>query len=125
MKRRLLGCLLALVVLGLCVSLGSADLVTDRPPAEDQGVPPGGVRSYVETFKGNKRALVIASGKGDTCLGLYVFDAHGNCVAHDDLTTPQTSDDLAAEWFPAETARYDVEIYNGGTDKNVIRIAIR
>ena len=109
----------------LFVSLVNADLLSERKSEMEQPIPPLGVRSYVDTFKAHKRALVVVSGKGRTCLGLYVFDEHGNCVAKDDVTSPKTCDDLAADWIPIATSRYDVEICNAGLDLNSYEIAIR
>src|SRR5689334_1162504 len=63
---------------------------------------------YSAEFKGGERACVIALGNGRTYLGLYVYDAHGNCIAWDDEGRPRsrpgqtsTVDDLAVDWFPA------------------------
>jgi hypothetical protein len=108
-----------------CVSLGSADLVKPREPAKELKIPAGMTRSYVDTFKKNERALVIASGRGKACLGLYVFDSRGNCVARDDISGPATSDDLIVEWLPPDEARYCVELRNAGFENNPYQIALR
>jgi len=47
---------------------------------------------------------VIVSGSYASVLGVYVFDAQGNCVARDDMSEPQTADDLITEWIPIEQA---------------------
>ena len=122
MKRSIACSLFAALV---CGALANADLVIQRPHEIDQKVAGLGVRSYADTFVAHKRAAVIASGIGKSCLGLYVFDAHGNCVAHDDYASAQTSDDLAADWIPPDTARYEVLIRNAGIDLNIYRIALR
>ncbi len=122
MRLLLVASLLGLLVF---VSLSSADLVTPRPLESKERVAGMSVRPYVELFKGNERALVMASGDSSTCLAVYVFDGQGNCVAKDDLSYRESSDDLAAEWIPPATARYSVEIRNGGLVPNVYQMAIR
>jgi len=109
----------------LCGSIVSADLVLPRKRETDQRIPGLRTRSYTETFKGQERALVIVSGNWESCLGLYIFDARGNCVARDDRSGPQTADDLAVEWIPPEQGRYSIEVRNGGVPENVYQIAVR
>ncbi len=122
MRRLLPWSLLGVLV---CVSLGSADLVTPRRLGSPEPIAAMGTRMTIEKFKGNERASVLVSGEGVTCLGLYVFDAQGNCVARDDATTPQASDDLTVEWIPAETATYSIEVRNGGISTNAYDFAVR
>lgn len=114
----------ALTVL-LCVSLGSADLVKPRMAETKQTLAAGMTRSYVDAFKKNERALAIASGAGHSCMGLYVFDSHGNCLAKDDLSAPATADDLIVAWYPAEEGRYSVDVRNAGFEANKYQIALR
>ncbi|MSQ93460.1 MAG: hypothetical protein EXR98_02765 [Gemmataceae bacterium] len=118
----------SLVGLLLCVSWSSAELVTPREPeGKKERVPISafGVRAFVDTFKANEEAVAIASGIGDTCLGFYVFDAAGNCVAKDDVTHSNTGDDLHVRWVPAVETRYSVEVRNAGFDRNKFQIALR
>src|SRR4051812_42675202 len=103
MRKLMAGSLLGVL---LCVSMGSADLVTPRKLGGLERIPALGVRSTIERFKANEPASVVISGEGETCLGLYVFDGNGNCVAKDDFTSPHSSDDLAVNWIPPETAAY-------------------
>lgn len=109
----------------LCVATLNAELVLPRPRITGQNI--GGFRlhSYVETFKPNERALVIASGEFRSCLGVYVFDAQGNCVAKDDGGAPKAADDLVTEWIPEGDARYSIEVRNAGYSANEYQIAIR
>src|SRR5690349_5783952 len=67
-----------------------------------------GSRSLVVAFKGGEKACVVLSGDGSGYLGLYVFDADGNCVARDDRGDYPTRDDAAVEWFPTRTGRYTI-----------------
>src|SRR5437016_4506007 len=101
-----------------CVSICSAELETPEKLAPSEGVPGRGVRPMLRRFKANEEAQAIVSGEGQTCLGLYVFDADGNCVAKDDLTAPESSDDLNVRWIPHEAATYSVEVRNGGIFPN-------
>jgi len=120
-------CVPICLLLGLfCGAWAQADLVLARRRESEQKVSAWGLRSFVDTFQGNKRAAALASGWGQaTCLGLYVYDEYGNCVARDDITTPKTGVDLAADWVPAATARYDVEIRNAGYMPIEFDIALR
>ena len=115
----------SMLTLLLCVSLGSADLVKSRKEKGDAGLPGGMTDAYVHTFKKNERAVAVASGNGRSCLGLYVFDARGNCLAKDDHSPPATADDLIVNWLPAESGRYAVELRNAGFDNNTYEIALR
>ena len=119
--------LLAFSLLGvsLCVSLGDASLVTPRKLGDPERIAGLGVRATIERFKANERASAIVSGDGESCLGLYIFDAQGNCIAKDDVTAPQSSDDLTVEWFPAAAAAYSVEVRNAGIGVNQFELGIR
>jgi hypothetical protein len=115
----------------LCVSLGSADLVTPRKLAPPEPVHGMAVRSTIEKFKANEPALVTVTGfqsetfQGETCLALYLFDAHGNCVAKDDRTSAQSSDKLAVVWVPPDANSCFVEVRNAGITMNAYLLAIR
>jgi hypothetical protein len=122
MRRKLIGTLFTVF---LCVSLGSADLVLPRKRDLKQDIAGLRIRSYTDTFKPSERALVIVSGNYQSCLGLYVFDAQGNCVAKDDMSDPQAADDLVTEWIPAEQGRYSIEVRNAGIMPNSFQIAVR
>src|SRR5262245_4291003 len=104
----------SVAIILVCVSLAGADLVTPRKREVEQKILPFSLRVYTEAFKKNEMARVIASGAGESCLGLYVFDAQGNCVARDDFSDARTADDLFADWIPAEQERFSVEIRNAG-----------
>ena len=110
------------VLLG--VSIVSADLETPEKLAAVE-IPGLGARATLRRFKANEEAQAIVSGKGSTCLGLYVFDANGNCVAKDDLTAPESSDDLTVKWVPHEAAAYSVEVRNGGIMPNSYEFLLR
>jgi hypothetical protein len=119
---------LSVFVLLVCVSLGGADFVRYKQEAEEgkeAGLAGQMTDAYYYACKKNERAIAIASGTGRTCLGVYIFDAAGNCVAHDDRSTPSTADDLIAEWLPATSTRYSIEVRNGGFDVNNYEIALR
>lgn len=122
MRKLLAGSLLAIL---LCVSFSSADLVTPKKMGSAERIAGMSIRATIDKFKANERASVVVSGEGATCLGLYVFDAQGNCVAHDDVTTPQASDDVAVDWIPADTADYIIEVRNAGTGLNLFDLAVR
>ena len=117
---------LCVVVILLCVSVGSADLVTPRKVWLAGLVPGQGTRVVIERYKPNDAATVILSGNGDTTvLGLYVFDAEGNCVAKDDRTTLQNTVDLGLEWVPANTTPYYIEVRNAGVSEMSYKLVLR
>jgi hypothetical protein len=111
----------ALVLVSYC----GADLVTPRKREAKVAIPGFSVRAFTDTFKKNELARVIASGNGESCLGVYVFDAKGNCVAWDDKSDARTGDDLYTEWIPSEQQAYTIEIRNAGYEANSFRIALR
>jgi hypothetical protein len=117
--------LLAPVALLVYVSLGSADLVEPRKFDPKEQLLPMTARSYLGAFKADERAEALVSGNGQSCLGLYVFDANGQCVAIDDLTATKSCDDLGVEWVPNAAGRYCVVVRNAGLDVNPYRLAIR
>ncbi|HZZ80475.1 MAG TPA: hypothetical protein VFE62_18370 [Gemmataceae bacterium] len=109
----------------LCVSVGSAGLVKPRKMDTEEKIAPRSARMYVAEFKGGEPGKVIVSGNYQTCLGLYIFDKDGNCVAHDDRTWPQACDDLNVEWIAATTGRYQVAVWNTGYEINTYNLAMR
>jgi hypothetical protein len=117
--------LLVPLALLVCVSLGSADLVDGRKFEPKEQILPMTARSTIAAFKADEAAQALVSGNGQACLGLYVFDANGNCVALDDQTAPQSCDDLGVEWIPNAASRYSVVVRNAGLEMNPYRLAIR
>jgi hypothetical protein len=109
----------------MVVSTTSAELETPEKLGPKTRISGMGVHSALRRFKANEAAQLIISGDGDTCLGVYVFDAHGNCVAKDDMTSPESSDDLTARWIPHEAAGFIVEVRNGGISPNGFEFLLR
>lgn len=81
--------------------------------------------NYAIRCKAKESTRVIVYGQGSSPMAVYVFDAHGNCVAHDDYSTNDVSDDLALDWYSPSETTYDVEVYNLGRKSNTAEIAIR
>jgi hypothetical protein len=121
--RTILG--VSLLAILFCVSFGAAELVTPRKSEAEQAVPAYSIRPFMDTFKKGELARVIGNGRGSSCLGVYVFDSQGNCVAWDDKSEARTGDDFYAEWIPAEQERFNIEIRNAGPEANLFRIALR
>jgi hypothetical protein len=121
--RKIVACSVLAVL--LCVSLGSANIAKSRSGEVKQKIHAGMTRSYVDTFKKNEKAQAIAQGGGECCMGLYVFDSHGNCLAKDDLSSANTADDLIVEWYATEQGRYCVDLRNAGLETNVYQIALK
>jgi hypothetical protein len=70
-------------------------------------------------------ARVIVVGKGAAYLGLYVFDAHGNCVASDDDVTRRTRDDAYVEWIPPRSGPYAIAVKSLGRAENEFLMTVR
>jgi hypothetical protein len=118
----------ALLVLVVPIALGGPV----NPVGGERGylnlqLEPFSVRNFSETFKGKERASVIAIGRGDTPLGLYVYDPDGNCVAWDDLSlsTQNISDDMVVDWYPPRQGKYEIELRNFGRRGNRVEVVIR
>jgi hypothetical protein len=87
--------------------------------------PPLSAHLFVVACNGGERTGVIASGDLHAPLGLFIYDPHGNCVAHDEATGPVTADDLYAEWFPPATMPYTIEVRNQGLQGSKINVIFR
>ena len=74
---------------------------------------------------GGERSCVIATGKGSSPLALYVFDAHGNCVARDEPVAAPGGDDVAVEWFPTIAGVFTVELRNPGRLSNLVEVVFQ
>jgi hypothetical protein len=116
---------LGLVGMFLMADPGGSGTVEERKP-ERASVTGFGQLSFADRFEGRKRALAMAIGNGRSYLGLYVFDRRGNCVAWDDYSGSVVGrDDLAVEWYPPETADYDIEVHNFSAGSNNVNFVIR
>jgi hypothetical protein len=118
---RRFGTLLALLIL---VNVAPGGPVQPRNPSTDR-VEPFASRYYTDLYEGGQPAKVIVIGDGRTYLGLYAYDAEGNCVAHDELGGFATRDDRAIAWFVGETSRYTVEVRNLGRSPNQYEMAVK
>ena len=115
-----------MLILFLCVSFGSADLVKPLPAAPKERIMAQSARSYSGVFKSDEPAGVQLFGDGHSSLLIYVFDARGNCVAWDDnITRAQFCDELGAEWIADAQGRYSVDVRNVGLDIHDFTLAIR
>ncbi len=114
------------IFLGLFLcSFGGGAVLQPRKP-ERHLVTPLDRMSIVERFEGGRRAGAIVIGNGRSFMGVYVFDRHGNCVALDDsMGAGPVRDDLAVEWFPAETGAYSIEVNNFGLSANAFTLVVR
>ena len=121
MKRRLLLCaLVAMLTFGTVV--GSP---VDGSLAGTVRIRPNQSFNLVKDFKGGERARAIIAGDGSSYLGLYIYDADANCIAHDDHGNAETCDKCAVEWYPPQTGRYAIEVRNLGRFKDRFQIDVR
>jgi hypothetical protein len=85
---------------------------------------PGRSITMVREYKAGERACAIVTGRGLSYLGLYVYDADGNCIARDDRASWQTRDDAAVDWYPPAQQRYAVEVKSLAGYKNAFELAV-
>ena len=116
---------ISFLTLLLGVSLVSANLRQPRPADSKEPIGPLSLRTYPGDFTANEQARVHLSGSGLSCLGLYVFDGDGNCVARDDITEPKYCDELIGDWISDGHGRYSVTVRNNGLDGTQYNLAIR
>jgi hypothetical protein len=69
-----------------------------------------GQQTYWRKFDGGRTAKFIVMGLEFGFVGLYVFDPHGNCIAHDDEVSSRTPNELAVAWTPPRTDTYTIEV---------------
>jgi hypothetical protein len=106
-------------------TLGSGAPLDMKARAVEAPVDAFGAREFWGKFPGGKRSLAIALGDNRTNLGLYVFDAHGNCVARDDDMSLASRDDLAVEWLPAQTGLFTIQVKSLARISNRVLLVIR
>ncbi len=126
---------LALLGLMLAAPWGSSSPAQTRKPLFKLELGAYGTQLFILPCNGGERACVIASttSKAPVVLGMYVYDAHGNCIARDefdDAAPPSenrrpASDDAAVEWFPTVAATYTVELRNTTPTPCVAKVAFR
>jgi hypothetical protein len=118
---------------GRWVVLGGVTVACALGAALVCGGPEGGPKNFREIikpyavfskglkFKGGERASVIASGRGDADLDLYVFDENGNLVAWDDSPL----DACAVEWLPDRAGQYSLEVRNTAPNFDAVEFLVR
>jgi hypothetical protein len=116
--------------------LAGVGLVTGAPLESTKRVvelklEPYSGQTFWRPFEAGKPVRLIASGKQDASLGLYVFDKDGNCVAHDDNLTPPTSNReqtfqlRAVDFVPTRDGDYTLEVRAVGKGGNEILFTVR
>jgi hypothetical protein len=81
--------------------------------------------NYERPFRAGTPAKVIAVGKTGAPLGLYVFDANGNCVARDDDVGGRSRDEVAVEWVPAQTGPCTIQVKALGKNGDEFLMTVR
>jgi hypothetical protein len=120
--------LMLAVAASALVALTSAGLAAPVAPEKPRilTIGPLSSKTFTVEFKGRERASAIVTSKANgTYLGLYVYDRYGNCVAWDDLGSPETTGAASVDWFPAEKANYVVEVRNNGSTVNDCKMIVR
>lgn len=86
-----------------------------------------GLNQVVQTveLKGLEPTRIIASGNKRYHLGLYVFDAQGNCVAWDDYGGPDVREDCGVVIVPPADGTFTVQVRSFSPQENGVRIVVR
>lgn len=113
------------VVIFAMVGLFRGDAAAERPSVVREAIPSFACTAYRAVFKADEAARVIVIGNGRARLALYAFDENGNCVARDDLPSPEVVDAAALLWFPAKRQSHHVVVSNLGAVPNVAEVVIR
>ena len=116
--------LVATVLVGLWVSTGWGS--PERPwfPESFQ-LPPYGVAHYGSRCEPGQPVVAIISGNGVSALGLYVFNAAGQCVAHDDDVSVPIIGDRIVTFTPADAGPYELEVRNFSGDTDQVEAVFR
>src|SRR5438105_14667805 len=120
----LLGAIVLLVLTGFAGG-GPVQPFDDNDGFRQLAFEPFSGQSFTIACRAKERTCAIVYGFGSGPMAVYVFDAHGNCVAWDDVAQTLVSDDLATEWYPPTADTYVVEFRNLGRKQNNAEIAIR
>ncbi|MCS7044775.1 MAG: hypothetical protein NZO58_00310 [Gemmataceae bacterium] len=116
---------LAGVVVASCCLAGPLQPFAPKLGYRDFEFRPFQAQSHHLDVKGGEPTQVIVFGITSSPMGVYVYDPHGNCVAHDDASTDLIVDKLLVEFHPPQTAGYEVVIRNLGRKLTQAEVAIR
>jgi hypothetical protein len=86
---------------------------------------PGDVTHYSSRCEPGRPVHAVVTGSGASPLGVYVYNAAGQCVAYDDDLTGNLVDDRIVAWTPTDTGRYELEIRNLGGGLNLVEAVFR
>jgi hypothetical protein len=126
-----------LTVIGLFAAVPWASPSPTHPdkPLMKVALPAYSTLTSVIDCKGGERTCAIAATitSAPVLLAIYVYDAHGNCIARDEFQdrNPLTekrrpaADDVAVEWFPPAEGPFTLELRNLSAVPGVVQMAIR
>lgn len=86
---------------------------------------PGDVHHYGSRCEPGRPVQAIVTGSGASPLGVYVFNAAGQCVAHDDDVGGNLVDDRIVAWTPTQAGPYELQIRNLGGAGNVVEAVFK
>jgi hypothetical protein len=86
---------------------------------------PGEATHYASRCDPGRPVQAVVTGRGASPLGVYVYNAVGQCVAHDDDLTGNLVDDRIVAWTPTNTGPYELEIRNLGGALNIVEAVFR
>lgn len=116
----------ALTALVVLLSAGVGSWASPEKKVGHEKATVGGMSSWSRTvtFKAGEPAYAIVVGDGNSHLGLYVLDEHGNCLARDDAADAKFLDDRWVIWHPTKTQRYTIEVRNLGPQADTFHFAL-
>ena len=112
---------------------GSSPIHPEKPQLK-LALPSYGTLTSVIDCKGGERSCAIAATitEAPVLMALYVYDAHGNCIGHDeyderaptsDKRRPAT-DDVSVEWYPQAQGPFTIEVRNASGTAGVVQMAV-
>lgn len=88
-------------------------------------VRPGEAVHYASRCEPGRPVQAVVTGSGAAPLGVYVYNAAGQCVAYDDDVAGNLVDDRIVAWTPTDAGAYDLEIRNLGGVLNIVEAVFR
>jgi hypothetical protein len=124
---------LALVALFLAAPWANTSPTLPTKPALEVRFAPYSAQLFLIACNGGgeRTCAIVATNPGERAvLGLYAYDAHGNCVARDEFNEVGSKgrtafDQVSVEWFPQAAATYTVEVRNMSGNSCTTQLAIR
>jgi hypothetical protein len=81
-------------------------------------LPANSAKRFAAAGQAGRPMLALASGLGDSALGVYVYGPNGQCVAYDDEILGKVDYERAVVFMPGQSGIYEIEVRNLGDQTN-------